>query len=274
MKYTQIPTNTFKQLQMNAGILLSDFDPATGTIPDDAILGATTGGITFTATPTFKDFGEDIDNCPKNTMELKKLESWEAKLSGVFVTVTAAMAKKLASAADLASIKVTPRNDVLVSDFFDLWWVGDYSEVNSGDDAGFCAVHLLNGLSTGGVQIKSADKDKGQFTFEFTGHYSMDAQDTVPYEIYVKSGEEVAYAFVNLNRHAVGLTVGDTYQLSATKFPALSTVTWSSSATSKATVSNGLVTAVAAGSAIITAAITENSVTYTDTCTVIVTAAS
>ena len=34
-------------------------------------------------------YGDDIDNCPKNTKELKKLDSWEAKMSGTFVTVTA-----------------------------------------------------------------------------------------------------------------------------------------------------------------------------------------
>ena len=32
MKFTQIPTNTFKELQLNAGILTSNFTPATGTV--------------------------------------------------------------------------------------------------------------------------------------------------------------------------------------------------------------------------------------------------
>ncbi len=46
----------------------------------------------------------------------------------------------------------------------------------------------MNGLSTGGFQIQSTDKAKGQFAFEFTGHYSITDADTVPYEIYVKAG--------------------------------------------------------------------------------------
>lgn len=61
MKYTQIPTNTFSALQMNAGIVLSDFDTSTGTVDDADILGATTGGVNVTATPEFTDFGEDVD---------------------------------------------------------------------------------------------------------------------------------------------------------------------------------------------------------------------
>lgn len=190
MRYTQIPATTFQSLQLNAGILLDDFTPSTGVIGN--LLGATTGGVTFAATPTYSDYGEDIDNCPKNMMELKKLESWEAKMSGNFVNVTADLAKILVGAADADSQDAThiiPRNDILTTDFTDLWWVGDYSDKNGATKGGFMAIHLMNALSTGGFQIKSADKNKGQFSFEFTGHYSMSAQDTVPFEIYVQAGE-------------------------------------------------------------------------------------
>lgn len=189
MKYTQIPATAFKNIQMNAGILVDSFTPASQTIGN--LIGATTGGINFTATPTFKDYGDDIDNCPKNMMELKNLESWEAKLSGTFVTVTAELAKMLIASADIDSsddTHIVPRNDLDEADFEDVWWVGDYSDENTGDNAGFCAIHLMNALSTGGFQIQSTDKAKGQFSFEFTGHYSMDAQTTPPFEIYVKQG--------------------------------------------------------------------------------------
>lgn len=189
MKYTKIPENTFSQLQMNAGILCKGFAPATGTASD--LIGATTGGINFTATPEFTDFGEDIDNCPKNTLELKRLTSWEAKMSGTFVVVSADLAKSLIGAADIDGqdeTHIVPRNDLETTDFDDLWWIGDYSNLNGEVGGGFCAVHLMNALSTGGFQIQSTDKAKGQFAFEFTGHYSMNAQDVVPFEVYVKTG--------------------------------------------------------------------------------------
>lgn len=192
MKYTQIPQDTFNNIQLNAGVLLKDFKPEDGTLNVSDILGATSGGVSFTATPSFIDYGEDIDNCPKNMKELKKLDGWEAKMSGTFVTVTAELAAKLTGAADTATEKVTPRNDLKSADFADLWWVGDYSAVNEdgtkGASAGFCAIRLLNSLSTGGFQIQSGDKAKAQFAFEFTGHYSMEHPETVPFEIYVKAG--------------------------------------------------------------------------------------
>ena len=189
MKFTQIPADTFENLQMNAGILLDEFTPSTGVIGN--IIGATTGGINFTATPTYSDYGEDIDNCPKNMKELKKLDSWEATLSGTFASVSASLAKTLIGAADADKSDAThiiPRNDILETDFQDIWWVGDYSNLNGDTNGGFCAVHLINALSTGGFQIQSTDKAKGQFAFSFTGHYSMDDQSRVPFEIFVKAG--------------------------------------------------------------------------------------
>lgn len=192
MKYSQLPQDMFKHIQMNAGIIASSFAPETGEVARDAILGATSGGINFTATPSFTDFGEDIDNCPKNVKELKKLDSWEAKATGTFVSVTASTAKSLVGAADAEGDKVTPRNDVADGDFSDLWLVGDYSEVNEDGSgtgkAGYIAIHMMNTLSTGGFQIQTSDKAKGQFAFEFTAHYSMDDPDQVPFEVYVKQG--------------------------------------------------------------------------------------
>lgn len=192
MKYTKIPTDTFKNLQLNAGVLLKSFDVETQTMAADSIVGATSGGVSFTAVPSFIDFGEDIDNCPKNMKEMKKLDSWEAKMSSTFASVSKSLAKTLVGAADLSGSKIAPRNDLAAADFADLWWVGDYSEVNedgtSTGKAGFIAIHLLNSLSTGGFSIQSSDKGKGQFEFEFTGHYSMEDQDKVPFEIYIQEG--------------------------------------------------------------------------------------
>lgn len=188
MKYTKIPETTFQNLQLNAGVLLSDFDPEDAAVANENIIGATTGGVNFTATPTFSDYGEDIDNCPKNMMELKKLDSWEISMSGTYVTVDANAVKALVGAADVSGNKITPRNDVLLTDFTDVWWVGDYSDQNGETNGGYVAVHMMNALSTGGFAIQSSDNGKGNFAFTYTAHYSMSEQETVPFEVYVKAG--------------------------------------------------------------------------------------
>ena len=188
MKYTKIPETTFQNLQLNAGVLLSDFDPETAEVANEAIIGATTGGVNFTAVPAFSDYGEDIDNCPKNMMELKKLDSWDINMSGTYVTVDVNAVKSLVGAADVDGEKITPRNDILLSDFVDVWWVGDYSDQNGETNGGYVAIHMMNTLSTGGFAVQSNDNGKGNFAFTYTAHYSMDAQETVPFEVYVKAG--------------------------------------------------------------------------------------
>lgn len=194
-KFTQIPTDTVKKLQLNAGILTTEFDPKTGELSASNIIGATSGGVSFEATPSFSDFGEDIDNCPKNTKELKNLDGWEAKMSGSFVTMDTNAAVSVIGTAAVASddpTKVVPRNSVDAKDFKDLWWVGDYSDVNddgsSAGKAGFIAIKLIDALSTGGFKIQSGDKAKGTFEFEYTGHYSIVNVDIVPFELYIKAG--------------------------------------------------------------------------------------
>lgn len=195
MKFTKIPESTFQNVQLNAGVLLSNFDTATASLTVSDIVGATSGGVNFAAAPTYKDMGEDIDNCPKNTKELKKLESMDIKMSGTFATVTAQSAKILNAHADIDTEDAThivPRTDIKDEDFTDLWWVGDYSDQNGEKNGGFVAIHMMNSLSTGGFKIQSSDKEKGKFAFEFTAHYSIKDQTTVPYEVYIKAGTEEA----------------------------------------------------------------------------------
>lgn len=177
MIVNKIAADAFDNVVAGAGVILTNFNPTTPSITDADILFATTGGIKATAKPTFKDWGEDVDNCPKNTKEMKKLDSWECKLAGTAATVTLAAMTKLGGASDAATGKTTLRNALKDADFSDLWWVGEKTKDNV-----VAYVHLSNALSTGGIDIQTTDKDKGKFAFEFTGHYAIASQDAVPFE--------------------------------------------------------------------------------------------
>ena len=189
MKFTQVPADTFEKLQLNAGILVDTFTPSTGVIGN--ILGATSGGVNFVSNPTYTDFGEDIDNVPANMKELKHLTGFDPTMSGNFLTCSAALARQLIGPGDIDTqdtTKVIPRQTLLDTDFDEVWWIGDYSDKNTGENAGFLAIHLLNALNTTGFQIQSGKDAKGQLAFEFHGHYSIASQAVVPFEIYVKAG--------------------------------------------------------------------------------------
>lgn len=189
MEFTKMPEDAFENLQLNAGILVDEFTPSTATIGN--LLGATTGGIQFSTNPTYSDFGEDVDNCPANMMELKHLDSMDPTMSGTFLTCTTAVIKDLVAAADIDTsdtTRVVPRSELKTSDFKSVWWIGDYSNKNTGANAGFLAIHLKRALNQSGFAIQSGKNAKGQMAFEYHGHYSMAAQEEPPFEIYCKKG--------------------------------------------------------------------------------------
>lgn len=78
---------------------------------------------------------------------------------------------------------------------------------------------------------------------------------------------------IALSQSAISVEAGNTATLTATTYPTDAVVTWTSGAETYVTVANGVVTGVAEGTAVITASITVDGQTYSDTCTVTVTAA-
>ena len=188
-KFNKVSADAFKNIQKGAGNVLSKFD-ITGktTIADEDIICATTGGVNATCVPSYVDYGEDIDNVPTNTLELKEIDSWEAKMSFTALDCTDDVFKLSLGAADVTTDSTTsvqtikPRATLKTSDFKDVWWVGP----TKGD--GWCAIKLSNALSTGGLSIQSTDDGKGNLAVELTGHFSIDDTDTVPMEFYVSAG--------------------------------------------------------------------------------------
>ena len=177
---TKIPENTFQGLQLDAGVLVNTFNPASPAITDSAIICATTGGIQVSCVPTYSDFGEDVDNCPNNMKELKHLDGWECTITTTGLGTSVEAIRLALGAADITaeSSKITPRRALSQSDFSNLWWVGDRA------DGGLVAVKLINALSTGGFVLQSTKNGKGQISIELTGHVSINDQDTMPMEFY------------------------------------------------------------------------------------------
>ena len=182
--FTVIPQDTFDDLQTDAGVLLTTFDPANPSAPaDSAIVCATTGGINISCVPTYSDYGEDIDNVPNNMKELKHLDGWECKLTTTGLGTSPELIKLALGAADIdGTTKIVPRRDLEQTDFADLWWVGDKA------DGGLVAVKIINALSTGGFTLQTTKNGKGQISLEITGHVSIDAQTVMPMEFYSMDG--------------------------------------------------------------------------------------
>lgn len=184
-RFTAIPQDTFNALQLDAGVLLTTFNPAQPTAPaDSAIICATTGGIQASCIPTYSDMGKDVDNCPVNMKELKHLDGWECTISTTALGTSPANIKLALGAADIDgtdTTKIVPRRSLNQTDFTDIWWVGDKA------NGGFVAIQLKNALSTGGFSLQTTKNGKGQTQLTLTGHVSINDQDTMPMVFYSSS---------------------------------------------------------------------------------------
>ena len=274
-RYTVLPQNAFDALQLDAGVLLKQFDiteAAEGQtgFTDADILCATTGGVNPSCVPTYSDFAEDVDNAPANVKEFKHLDSWECRVSTTALGTSPELIKMQLGAADIVDgTKIVPRRDLAQTDFSDLWWVGDKA------NGGFVAIQIKNALSTGGFSIQTTKNGKGQLTLDIMGHVALDNQNEVPMVFYsIDADEEEIEPNINLSKSSLKIKVDATSRLRAYPTPQDATVVWTSSDDTKASVEDGVVTGVAVGTATITAKITVDNVDYTDTCAVTVTSAS
>lgn len=184
MSYKQIKPTTFEELTMNVFMLLSSFDPATFDfqtgIAGSDILASTTGGVTFTDAPEYIDLGEDVDNCPKNCMELKYKGDGEITLSGNLVTLNKQLVKMNIGAATIEGDKITPNADLRQSDFInELWGIADWG------NGGLLAIKMKRVLNTSGFSIATTDKNKAQIAFTYTCHKTLINQKDPPYEVYL-----------------------------------------------------------------------------------------
>ena len=182
--YAVVSQTAFEDIQLDAGNVLRTFDPTNPAKPADAdIIAVTSGGINIVCTPSYSDFGEDIDNCPNNTKELKHLDSWDCRMSFTDVILNEDNIVRALGPADKTgstTYTITPRAEIEQTDFEDaIWWVGPRA------GGGGAAVKLSNALSTGGFSLQTTKNGKGQLSMEITGHVSINAQNVVPMQFYI-----------------------------------------------------------------------------------------
>lgn len=267
-RFTTVKLDAFKQIQLEAGVIMKNFNPANPVINRADILLVTTGGINPVCKANFIDYYDDVDNMPANTMQGKQIDYYDCSISTTALDISPEGVKIALGAADIDpndTTRITPRAELKLSDFQDLWWVGDKA------DGGFAAIQLLNALSTDGFSLKTTKKGKGNTAITLTGHYDENAIDTIPMVFYVVDGDDESDS-IRLDKYSLSVPAGNDATITATTVPSDATVTWQSLDTSVATVADGVVTGVAAGTTQILAKFIEDDVTYSALCTVTVTA--
>lgn len=190
-RYTKMNPTDFKRMTWDAGIILDDFDPETGSYDPNDIRWSTTGDNNFSATRDLTDLGVDINNCPENTMQLQRANPWGAQITGTAVTVDAKQVAEMLGNADIEDglTHIVPRPDLSVDDFHDKWLVVNYSDLNGEKKGGWAAMHIMNALSVDGFSGTFGKNGNGTFPYTLKAFYDMEDMDSVPFDIYIKAGE-------------------------------------------------------------------------------------
>lgn len=199
-EYMIVPADTFETIQMDAGIICTEFDPATGEV--DGLIGAIgSDGFKFSSNPKYQDYGEDIGNIPDGTMQMLVIQSYDPTASGNYKNVTAAMLKLLEANADYDTsggsedqTHIIPKAGFVdLNAFQTIYFVGNYSNHNTGTGstapyAGYMAIAIKNALNRTGFQWQTTKNGKGTFAFELHGHYDLTDLDEQPFEYYIRKG--------------------------------------------------------------------------------------
>lgn len=190
-RFSVMPQNVNEQIQYNAGVLATEFDITTWELDRSKILGATSGGISFTGTPAYIDGTDGIDNAFGKFLENQELDAWDTvQLSGTMVSAGTELAKRLIGPADMETDEngnrvYTPRNSVEGTDFKPIYWIGDYRKKDGSVTGGMCIV-IYHALSTNGMNFQSQDKNKGQYSFQFDGYATASDPDAPIFRVYYK----------------------------------------------------------------------------------------
>lgn len=183
--FNTVTKEAIDNIQINAGMILNTFNPSKPKAPAKGdVVCATTGGITANCTPSYEDFGEDIDNCPNNTMEMKKITGWDCTLSFNILDINDSNIKLALGACGNVGNEIQPKMDVMPAHFKTLWFVSERV------DDKIVAICLKNALSTGGFSYKTQKNGKGQLTVTLTGHISINDTETVPMLFYICSEDD------------------------------------------------------------------------------------
>lgn len=188
-------SETKERLLLGAGVFAKGYVPGTDTLDslktNDKLLGATTGGGTFTATKNGHYL--QIDGMPENTKGNYILDSWGTTLEMTLQETTVETLKfaLTAAATDDTTTKgyttIIPKNGMEDEDYEDsVSFVGRLSGSNDP-----VVITIFNAIATSDLKINPQDGKESSIQVTLTGHYDPDDPETPPFKIYYPKKAEV-----------------------------------------------------------------------------------
>lgn len=192
---TPLRKETYKNLQLNAGLFLVGFDIsgyddaselktalAAEITSGDKLLGATRGGGSFVITRDIREV--EADGVRGSFVGSRIVDAADAYLSTTLIEITPDHIQNIIGNADVNNanpdhVVVTIRTAIEETDYLDsIIWIGDTSE-------GFMAIELENALNTADFNFTFSDKNEGTATCEFHAHRDdVETEDDLPVKLH------------------------------------------------------------------------------------------
>lgn len=181
-----ITTKTAQHFLLDAGAFYKNFQFDTDTVETakEKLIGATKGGGSFKAVPTYRTI--EVDGARGKVKGTEILESWEVVMEANVVEVTAeTLAMSLAisqteAITDKNYTKIEGRNCIKLDDYIEnITWVGTLS---GSDDP--VIIQVFNALNNKGIELKLEDKTEGVIPLSFEGYNDGTDTSKPPFVIY------------------------------------------------------------------------------------------
>lgn len=178
-----ITTETVKNMMLDAGAVYINYGEA-----DERLLGATSGGNTFTVERKVREI--EIDGARGPVKGARRIVEHRATLSVNLLEMGRENLKLILTAADVSDVidpntqqkvadKIQPRDNIIDSDYVkNIALVAQLS--GSGDPV---VIILHNALADDKLEFKMEDQKEATPEVQFTAHYDPANMNQVPYEI-------------------------------------------------------------------------------------------
>lgn len=182
-----LTATTPEKLLLDAGAFFKNYD-LSKTYAENAskLIGATSGGGSFSAVPTVRKI--EVDGAKENVQQLQTIDQWVVTMTANVKEVTVNSLKLALGAATSATTTGNPtgyteidgNTDFAEDDYADnITWVGRLSGSENP-----VIIQILNAVSMNGLSLTMADKNEVTIPVTLTGCYSLSDLCTPPFKIF------------------------------------------------------------------------------------------
>jgi len=179
-----ITAETVKNMILDAGAVYVNYGET-----DERLIGATSGGNTFTVEREIKEI--EIDGARGKVKGARRIISENASLTINLLEMSAENFKLALTAADLSDVmdeagttkiadKIKPRGKILDTDY--LTNIALVTTVSGTDQP--CVIILKNALADDEIELELEDTEEGTPEITISAHYDPANLSEVPYEIH------------------------------------------------------------------------------------------